>query len=248
MLATGQQAIQMTNHWTPFEIVTGTVAGLLCIAFACVSLEAADIETGLARRAMAALQDSGLHWAAVEPHGRRLLLSGAATDGESTALAVARVTGLPGVAGVEDRIIAIGPAAVCQARLDAARGGRAVKFRKGQAELTPASGPLLSELAATLKGCDARVEIAVHAEPGSNAAVAQALTQRRADQIARRLVEHGVAIDRVVATGYGTRQPVGFSMAARMLATTEASPDFEAANAGRAAAQRVEFRVLGAAT
>jgi outer membrane protein OmpA-like peptidoglycan-associated protein len=213
----------MTNHWTPFEIVTGTVAGLLCIAFACVSLEAADIETGLARRALEALQDTGLHWAAVEPQGRRLVLSGGATDGETTALAVARVAGLPGVAGVDNRIVAIGPAAVCQARLDATRDGRGVKFRKGQAELAPASGALLAELAATLNGCDARVEVAVHAEPGGNAGVAQALTQRRADRIARRLVELGVAIDRVVATGYGTRQPVG-------------------------AQQRVEFRVLGAAT
>lgn len=238
----------MTNHWTPFEIVTGTVAGLLCVAFACVSLEAADIEAGLARSAMAVLQDSGLHWAAVEPHGRRLVLSGAATDAESTALAVTRVAGLPGVAGVEDRMLAIGPAAVCQARLDAARAGRAVKFRKGQAELTPASGPLLAELATTLTGCAARIEIAVHAEPGSNAAVAQALTQRRADRIARRLVEHGVAVERVVATGYGTLQPVGFSKEARTLAATEASPDVEAAKAGRSGAQRVEFRVLGAAT
>jgi outer membrane protein OmpA-like peptidoglycan-associated protein len=98
-----------------------------------------------------------------------------------------------------------------------------VKFRKGQAELAPASGALLAELAATLKGCDARIEVAVHAEPGSNAGVAQALTQRRADRIARRLVEHGVVIDRVVATGYGIRQPAGVH-------------------------QRVEFRVLGAAT
>jgi len=213
----------MTTRWTPFEIVTGTIAGLLCIAFACVSLEAADIEAGLARRAMDALQSSGLHWAAIEPHGRRLVLSGGASDGEATAIAVARVAGLSGVAGVENQIVAIGPAAVCQARLDAVRGDRAVKFRKGHAELAPASGALLAELAATLKACDARIEVAVHAEPRSNAGVAQALTQRRADRIARRLVEHGVAIERLVATGYGTRQPVG-------------------------ARQRVEFRVLGAAT
>jgi OOP family OmpA-OmpF porin len=87
------------------------------------------------------------------------------------------------------------------------------------------------------------VEVAVHAEPGGNAAVALALTQRRAELVARRLVAHGVDAGRVEAVGYGVTQPVA--------ASSQPQARFaEGADDGlaRPPHRRVEFRILGAAT
>lgn len=234
----------MTSRWTRFEILTGTGAAFLCIAFACVFLEAGPVETRLAARAAAALDETGLYWSAVAPQGRRLIVSGAAADPAMAAAAGARLEGIPGVGAIENNIAVIGAAGTCQIEIDAVRSARPVTFRKGQAEIAPASESVLADIAEVLERCGVRVEVAVHAEVGSSAALAQALTQRRAEQVARRLVAHGAGIEQVIATGYGLTQPIG--------SHPGAMPDGGAPASARGGAvarsidQRVEFRVLGA--
>ncbi len=235
----------MTSRWTPFEILTGTGAGFLCIAFACVFLEAGRVETRLAARAAAALDDAGLYWSAVAPQGRRLIVSGAAADPATAAAAGARLEGIPGVGAIENGIAVIGAAGVCQTELDAVRSAQPVTFRKGQAELAPASDSVLGAIADVLQRCAVQVEVAVHAEAGSSAALALALTQRRAEQVARRLVANGAGIEQVIATGYGFSQPVASRPRAMPDSVTTAPAQGDAV--GRSIDQRVEFRVLGAA-
>jgi len=234
----------MTSRWTPFEILTGTGAGFLCIAFACVFLEAGLVETRLAARAAAALDEAGLYWSAVTPQGRRLIVSGAAADPMTAAAAGARLEGIPGAGVVENSIVVIGAAGACQIELDAVRSARPVTFRKGQTELALASESVLAAIADVLTRCAVRVEVAVHAAVGSSAAVALALTQRRAEQVARRLVAHGAGVEQVIATGYGITQPVG-SHPRAMPDSGAPAPDRGDA-AGRSIDQRVEFRILGA--
>jgi len=236
----------MTARWTPFEIVTGAGAAFLAIAFACVFLEAGRIEAGLAARAVAALDGAGLYWFAVQPSGRRLLLTGGAADAEAAGEAAARAASVSGAGSIESRLVVIGKAGACQRQLAAARDERPVTFRKGFAEIAPASEPVLTALARAIKRCGARVEVAVHAEDGASAALALALSQRRADQVARRLAALGVSPEQVVATGYGVTQPVAGASGG---APRARQPVPEAGDAaGRSIEQRVEFRVLGAAT
>lgn len=72
------------------------------------------------------------------------------------------------------------------------------------------------------------VEIAGHSDSSGNADYNQALSQRRAEAVARRLTENlGVAADRVTAVGYGEAEPV---------ADNDTS-------AGRAQNRRVEARI-----
>jgi outer membrane protein OmpA-like peptidoglycan-associated protein len=235
----------MATRWTPFEIMTGTAAGFLCIAFACVFLEAGRVETEVARRGVEALDGAGLYWLAVEPRGRQLIVTGGAPDPAGAQAAAVRLSQVPGVRAVDSRIAAIGAAGDCQAEIDAASGTRPVTFRKGQAELAPVSERILAAVAGVLERCGVQVEVAVHAEPGTSAALARVLTQRRAELVARRLVAHGVGVERLVATGYGVAQPVA--------PATVGPPDRAPAEdldeeVSRAPGPRVEFRVLGTAT
>lgn len=230
----------MKARWTPFEIVTGAGAAYLAIAFACVSLEAGRIEAGVAARAVASLDAAGLYWFAVQPDGRDLVVTGAAAEAGTAQAVLERLDGVSGVRSFESRIAAIGAVGACQQGLDAVQAERPVTFRKGLAEPTPASEPVLAAAAAAVRRCGARVEVAVHAEGGGSAALGLALSQRRADRVARRLAAHGVGADRILATGYGAMQPVARRVAADAPA--------EAAGSGRPIGQRVEFRVLGAAT
>jgi OOP family OmpA-OmpF porin len=235
----------MTARWTPFEIVTGATAAFLALAFACVSLEAARFETGVAVRATAALDTAGLYWFAVEPRGRAVLLTGAAADAEAAARAAAIVADVPGAGAVENRIEVIGTAGACQALVDGAQGSERVTFRKGSDEVAPAGELVIAAVAQALARCSARVEVAVHAEQGGNPMLGLRLSQRRADQVARRLARNGVPAERIVATGYGSRQPVTGSRHDTSVATEPAPAPAEPA---AAAGPRVEFRILGAAT
>lgn len=223
----------MESRWSQFEILTGTGATFLAIAFVCIFLEAARIETDIALRAADELMESGLAWHAVEPRGRMLLVTGAAGDEAAARQAAARIAGVPGVWRAESRIstIGVGPAA-CQAALDAELAGQPVLFKTGQAELADASHAVLARLARRIVDCGVRVEVAVHAEARGSAAVSLVLTERRADQVARRLVEAGVGADVVVVSGYGSTQPVA--------QPGEPGP--------RGNNQRLELRILGAAS
>ena len=244
-------------RWTPFEIITGTAAAFLAIVFACVLLEAGRIERGFAARAVQALEAAGLYWFAVEPSGRRLIVSGGAVDAAAAESAAARVAEVSGASAIENRIAAIGAAGSCQQKLDAARSGEPITFRKDLAELMPASEPVIAAVAQALHRCGVRIEVAVHAERGSGgAALGMAISQRRADQVAHRLVGLGVPVQQVVATGYGVTQPVARSADLKGRVPDNAAgarPDAIDAAAvsgetGRPVGQRVEFRVLGAAT
>jgi outer membrane protein OmpA-like peptidoglycan-associated protein len=236
----------MTTRWNRFEIATGTGAGFLCIAFACVFLEAGAIETGIARGAVAALGDAGLHWSAVAPEGRSIVINGGAPDEATAAAASRRVARVPGVRTVTSRVAVIGAAGTCQRQIDAALGDGRVAFRKGLAEITPGSEAAIAAVAGLLVECAARVQVAVHAEPGGNAAVALALTQRRAELVARRLVALGVDPGRVEAVGHGVTQPVASVPAVVAPDGGAAKRDDE--GSGRPPHRRVEFRILGAAT
>jgi outer membrane protein OmpA-like peptidoglycan-associated protein len=105
-----------------------------------------------------------------------------------------------------------------------------VRFQSGSANLTPASLPLLREVASTLKAASAlSVEIRGHTDDVGNAAQNIKLSKRRAETIRGVLIKFGVAPERLVATGFGPTKPVASNKTA----------------AGREQNRRVEFLILG---
>jgi outer membrane protein OmpA-like peptidoglycan-associated protein len=248
----------MTTRRTPFEIVTGALAALIAITLSCVSLETNEIQTGLAARAVAALDDADLYWFAIEPSGRDVILTGAARDEAAAQGALARLEALSGPRSIDNRVNVIGGAGDCQQRLDAVAARAQFRFGKGLADLARTSEPALSAVADVAKSCHTRIEVAVHGDPGAGGTLEQSLSQRRADVVVHGLAARGVTAELLVATGYGATQPVA-RRAALPAAAAHTPPDTPDGSAGtaaaadkhgpdRAAPQRVEFRILGAAT
>ncbi len=117
-------------------------------------------------------------------------------------------------------------AAACQAALNATLVLDKIDFRSGSIKIGRASAYALDRLAALLQRCpEQTVEIGVHADNVGDEEGNQALSQRRADKVARYLVNEGVAAARLTGVGYGDKKPI-------------ASNDHEE---GRGESRRIEF-------
>jgi outer membrane protein OmpA-like peptidoglycan-associated protein len=142
----------------------------------------------------------------------------AASAAEKAAAAKSALKSLP-VSGPLD-------AAACQAALNATLVLDKIDFRSGSVKIGRASAYALDRLAALLQRCpEQKVEIGVHADNVGDEEGNQALSQRRADKVARYLANEGVAAARLTGVGYGDKQPI-------------ASNDHEE---GRGENRRIEF-------
>lgn len=219
----------MDLRFSQFEVFTTTGSFFICLFFVCVFLEASDIEHELGATASEAVSRQNLFWASITPSGQEIVLTGAAPDYASKKQAGEIAAAINGVTGVENQIAIIGEAGTCQAELDGYLEKEQVTFKKGKAELTSASFPLLGLLASIARNCDARLEVASHTDAEGDAAINLKLSQRRADAVRKYLVQSGVDPDHVEARGYGETQPIADN------GTEE----------GRRANRRVELRVIG---
>ena len=219
----------MDLRFSQFEVLTTTGSFFVCLFFVCVFLEASDIEQELGTTAAEAVSQQNLFWASVTPSGQEIVLTGAAPDYNSKKRAGEIAANVAGVTAVDNQIVIIGEAGTCQKELNSFLAKERVTFKKGKAELTDGSYPLLTLLASIARNCNTRLEIASHTDGEGDAAINMKLSQRRADAVRRYLVQSGVAAEQLEANGYGETQPI-------------ADNDTEE---GRRANRRVEFRVIG---
>lgn len=112
----------------------------------------------------------------------------------------------------EDGCPDVAPASAPQAKVSA-EGDRIevnqqVQFKRRQAELDPASYPLLRAVARILRA-HPKVALLVqgHTDSGGNEQQNQALSQQRADSVRDFLIKEGIAAERLQARGYGASQP-----------------------------------------
>ncbi len=97
----------------------------------------------------------------------------------------------------------------CQAALDATQVLDKVEFRSGGVSIHRASAYVLDSVAALLQRCpDAKAEIGGHTDNVGDDNDNRALSQRRADRVAKYLTDEGVAADRLTAIGYGAQKPI----------------------------------------
>ena len=220
----------MDLNFSRFEILTATGALFLCLVFAATFTKASAIQSEITTAAVAAVEREDLFWVSVEGRGQSLVLTGAAPDSVARDQAGELAAGIPGVSSVDNRIAIIGESGTCQKRVDEYLEDRQVTFKSGQAELTTGSLAVLAMVASIARGCGASFEVASHTDDRGDAAVNQALSQRRAEAVVRYLVGSGVPADQLRAVGYGETQPVADN----------------ATETGRAANRRVEFRIVAA--
>ena len=219
----------MDLRFSQFEVLTTTGSFFVCLLFVCVFLEASDIEQELGATAAEAVGQQNLFWASVEPSGQEIVLTGAAPDYAAKKRAGEIAATVEGVTGVDNQIAIIGEAGTCQKELNDYLAQEQVSFKKGKAELTESSYPLLGMLASIARNCNTRLEVASHTDAEGDASINLKLSQRRADAVRKYLVQSGVHAEQVEARGYGETQPIADN------STDE----------GRSANRRIEFRVIG---
>jgi OOP family OmpA-OmpF porin len=119
-------------------------------------------------------------------------------------------------------------AAAEQALLDDTLANRTVEFESGRATLTPAGRAILDEMAAAmLKLKGRRIEIIGHTDSAGLRASNVSLSQARAATVKTYLAAHGIAEDRLAASGQGPDRPIASNDTAE----------------GRARNRRIEFRL-----
>jgi outer membrane protein OmpA-like peptidoglycan-associated protein len=92
-----------------------------------------------------------------------------------------------------------------------------VEFAPGTATLRPTSLPTLDAVADTLRGNPSiqLLEVQSHTSGRGDGAAHQTLTQQRAEVVVQYLVAAGVEPARLVAEGYGDRQPIDVAAPAK---------------------------------
>ena len=219
----------MDFRFSQFEILTGAGTMVLTLFFVCVFTEVGAIENEIGTAVGEVMETQDLYWSGVEVNGQSVVLTGAAPDVPARRAAIAGAASIDGVSSVENLIKVIGEDGTCQKQLDDYLAKETLTFRSGKAEVAESSYHMLGLLAMIVRTCDTAVEIAGHTDDKGDAEVNQKLSQRRADVVAKHLVRHGVAPERLHPVGYGESQPIADNR-------TET---------GRKTNRRIEFRVLG---
>ncbi len=222
-------SLDLDFRFSPFEILTGSGALIVCLFFVCVFSEASAIEEEVATSVTAALNSDELYWSGVEANGQAIVLTGAAPDTAAGDIAAERVARVFGVASVSNQIKVIGADGYCHKALDNYASKDGIRFKSGKAEVVASSFETISVLAMIIRACKGPIEVAVHMDNAGDSEINRRLSQRRADRLAKYLVNYGVPTEQVRAVGYGESQPIVRNE------TDE----------GRRVNRRIEFRVLG---
>jgi len=125
------------------------------------------------------------------------------------------IADLPGVGGVhwtDGTMLASGDSDIeslrCENELLGVLAERTIRFEESSAEFIPGSEEVLDELAATLRPCvGAIVAISGHTDTSGSPQLNLALSQDRAQTVARELVARGIPAQSLRATGYGSTRP-----------------------------------------
>ncbi|MBV9344549.1 MAG: OmpA family protein [Gammaproteobacteria bacterium] len=116
----------------------------------------------------------------------------------------------------------------CEQSLTSTLAAGQIEFAPGRARISPRSAPLIEALARDLRACPGRVRVEGHTDTVGRGRLNRQLSQARAEAVRAALVRHGIPARRLVAVGYGARQPL-------------ADNDNEA---GRARNRRIELHVI----
>lgn len=147
--------------------------------------------------------------------GRDLKVAGSIDPDVDRNALFERLTSIDGVRVVYDELTVIDPAAETRAQkalwLESLRqiDVSGVAFEPNSATIAPGSDTSLIDLANLLRQApELRIRVAGHTDNTGRAAVNLELSRSRARSVADYLADRGVAVDQLIAQGYGDTQPV----------------------------------------
>jgi outer membrane protein OmpA-like peptidoglycan-associated protein len=103
-----------------------------------------------------------------------------------------------------------------------------IEFASGKSDITPQSVDILNRVSAAASKCPGTLRIEGHTDNEGSAAINDSLSQRRAEAVRNALVQRGIPAERLVAEGFGFRNPIADNST------------FD----GRARNRRIEMRVV----
>lgn len=126
------------------------------------------------------------------------------------AAAIAAVPGIGGISWARTSTRADQPEALhCQDDVERILETRSIRFGEASAQLDPASGKLLDEVARVLRPCvGSIIAVTGHTEAGGNPDVNEALSLARAEAVRWALIGRGIPADGLRAAGVGAKHPI----------------------------------------
>lgn len=197
-----------SGGFTRFELFTTAGAIWLGLGFVSLFLEADHIVADVHAQVSRSVADSPLLWYAVEVDGRQVVLHGAAQTDADAAQALAKARHEPAAANVVSRLVTLPEAARCQRQLDIFNRDAPVRFKAGGEELEDGSYETQERMAAVIRQCSHKVEVAARTGQRGDTSINQQLSARRADTVARYLVRSGVTVQQISVVGFGESQPL----------------------------------------
>ena len=95
----------------------------------------------------------------------------------------------------------------CETALAALLTGSSIEFDTGLANISGASAAQLDRIATAASACPGTLRIEGHTDNTGSSAINDSLSQRRAEAVRNALIQRGVQAARLVAEGYGSREP-----------------------------------------
>ncbi len=116
----------------------------------------------------------------------------------------------------------------CETALAALLTGSSIEFETGLADISGASLAQLNRIATAAAACPGTLRIEGHTDNTGSSAINDSLSQRRAAAVRDALIQRGVPASRLVAQGFGAREPKASNASA----------------SGRALNRRIEIEVV----
>ncbi|MBY0506986.1 MAG: OmpA family protein [Bryobacteraceae bacterium] len=187
----------------------GSLLGLLFLVWNCVSSHSGIIASTVKASTEASLQAAPVAGVKVGVDGREVVLTGLVPTEEAKTKAGIAALATPGVRTVDNQLLVGVEAHVLQPVLTKILLEKKIEFETGKNVLLPSSTPVLDEVLKVLNQApNLAINIAGHTDNVGLPDANRTLSAARAEAVVDWLSGHGIAKDRMSASGFGPDKPI----------------------------------------
>ena len=188
-------------------LVTAVAFPLLCLH--CITSDGQQIADLLRGGLTASLKSANINDVDVKADGRDIILTGRAPSEEIKTKAGQLALTMPGVRTVDNQLVVAPDVKTVQTQLDKILLDKNIEFETSKSVILPVSTPILEEVLSVLnKAPGLSADIFGHTDNQGDPASNRALSQIRAQAVVGWMTQHGIAANRLKATGFGPDKPI----------------------------------------